>query len=105
MIGLVDCADGLSGGGGERRQMTHQNFGVKIYRTDGVCTSAHPQRWWEKCELPRLGASLKPAKSTVLSANTLDIRRNCRHNRMLGHMEPMVPTLSKSDKKNVRKAA
>jgi hypothetical protein len=30
------------------------------------------------------GASLKPAKLTVLSANTLDMRRNCRHNHMLG---------------------
>src|SRR4029077_10877144 len=29
LIGLSDCADRLSGGGGERRQMTHQNFGGK----------------------------------------------------------------------------
>jgi hypothetical protein len=104
------------------RQMTHQNFGAKIYRTDRVltekaclenrvglrrgmantvlikmqctrltpasagavmCTLAHPQRW-EKCESPRLGASLKPAKLTVLPAKTLDSRRNCRHIHMLG---------------------
>ena len=47
-----------------------------------VCTLAHPQGW-EKCESARLGGSLKPAKLTVLSANTLDIRRNCRRNHML----------------------
>jgi hypothetical protein len=47
------------------------------------CTLAHPQRW-ETCESLPLGASLKPAKLTVLSANTLDNRRNCRHNHMLG---------------------
>jgi hypothetical protein len=41
-----------------------------------------PQRR-EKCESPHLGASLKPAKLTVFSVNTLDIRRNCRHNHML----------------------
>ena len=61
--------------------MAHENFGAKIYRADGV---AHPQRWWEKCESPRLGASLKPSKLTVLSANTLDNRRNCQHIHMLG---------------------
>jgi hypothetical protein len=29
VIGLSDCVDGLSGGGGERRQMTHQNWRKK----------------------------------------------------------------------------
>jgi len=61
-----------------------------------VCTLAHPQRW-EKCESPRLGASLKPAKLTVLSANTLDIRRNCRHNHMLDEVNicPTIPAKHK----------
>jgi hypothetical protein len=53
-----------------------------------VCTLAHPQSW-EKCESQPLGASLKSAKLTVLSANTLDIRRNCRHNHMLGLMRAL----------------
>jgi len=63
------------------RQIAHQNFGGKIYRPDGVCTFAHPQGW-ERRESPRLGASLKP-ELTVLPANTLDIRRNCRQIHML----------------------
>src|ERR1700675_4831837 len=101
MIGLSDCADGLRGDGVVMRQMTHQNSGVKIYRTNGVCTLAHPQRWWGKCESPRLGASLKPAKLTVLSANTLDIRRNCRHNHMLDEVNicPTMPAKHKPTEK------
>ena len=37
-----------------------------------------------KAQIATPGVSLKPAKLTVLSANTLDIRRNFRHNHMLG---------------------
>jgi hypothetical protein len=50
VIGLSDRADGLGEDGVVMRQMAHQNFGVKIYRTDGVCTLADPQRWREECE-------------------------------------------------------
>ena len=57
VIGLSDRADGLGEDGVVMRQMAHQHFGVKIYRTDGVCTFPHPQRWWEKCESPHLGSS------------------------------------------------